>query len=908
MSGTPVQRKAFGISPIWTLPILALAICVWLLYQSFQNAGINITIYFDDASGITEGKTQVVSMGLPIGLVKKVEAELESGRIKTTVEMDKNTESILAEDTIFWVVKPEVSAAKISGLDTILSGSYIGIQPGNSHTQATTFTGLSSPPPISVTTPGLHFFLEADALQSIQAGSGIYYKNIQIGSVQSYGLQQNIKNNAAILISCFIKEQYAHLVKPESHFTNASGISISGKLTNLKFRMESLSSLIMGGIHLETPDEAMDNTPVVSGHTFKLYADLEEANFILPMTLTLASGEGIVEGVTKVIYRGLEAGYVNKIDFSEEGSGTVYAHILLDERAEIILKKGTKFWLAGPEISAGGIKNLSTLVSGPYITFSPGKGEYTDHFEILPEAPALKPLRPGKSFTLISSQPSTLAIGSPVLYKGVQVGEVIDLHLKPNDSNLIYTIFIYQHYLNFLSSHSVFWNNSGIKFKASLKGVEFESSTLSSIIHGGVSFLTPELITNTPIATPQEGDQFTLFEGRREAFKNDPQLRPQGTHFQIISKERNSISVDSPILYKEYKIGRVLDYQLDSDHILFDCLIEPEYEQYLQSNSLFYNVSGIKVSGGLSGISFEAGSLETMFTGGIGLYTPPNSSPTKFKKKYIYSLYENLEEAKTRNHTELQIIFRNVSNLKIGSLVKYHGIEVGKVTAMDINRLPEVNVTIKVAQNMEKYFRTGTQIWLETSEIALPKIRNLDTVVFGPYITFEPGEGKPHRNFIALPSPPAEKPVKSTTGLDLILKSKTLGSLSTGAPVYYRQVQVGRITGYELDTTFKNVLIYVHINNKYSPIIRENTKFWNASGTTIEGGIISGIKFRAESFESIIKGGIALATPEDLQETGNKVSDGHSFTLHDDYKPEWLDWTPDIIVLEREQKKMLLLQ
>ena len=101
------------------------------------------------------------------------------------------------------------------------------------------------------------------------------------------------------------------------------------------------------------------------------------------------------------------------------------------------------------------------------------------------------------------------------------------------------------------------------------------------------------------------------------------------------------------------------------------------------------------------------------------------------------------------------------------------------------------------------------------------------------------------------------------------------------------------------------MLIYLHIDNRYAPIIRENTKFWNASGATVEGGIFSGITFKTESFEAILRGGIALATPEQ-EKSGTPAEDGHRFLLHDDYQSEWLDWIPDIVVLEKEQNTLPL--
>jgi paraquat-inducible protein B len=116
---------------------------------------------------------------------------------------------------------------------------------------------------------------------------------------------------------------------------------------------------------------------------------------------------------------------------------------------------------------------------------------------------------------------------------------------------------------------------------------------------------------------------------------------------------------------------------------------------------------------------------------------------------------------------------------------------------------------------------------------------------------------------------------------------------------------VGKVTDYELSPTFQKVHIFVSIDDRYSPIIRSNTKFWNVSGATIKGGLFSGVTVSTESFEAIMKGGIALATPEDETES-TAVSPGDHFRLHDKAKEKWLDWNPDIILLELEDSKTIL--
>ena len=183
-------------------------------------------------------------------------------------------------------------------------------------------------------------------------------------------------------------------------------------------------------------------------------------------------------------------------------------------------------------------------------------------------------------------------------------------------------------------------------------------------------------------------------------------------------------------------------------------------------------------------------------------------------------------------------------------------------------------------------------------------MKNVETIVFGSYLDFLPGDGPTQYHFNALDAPPRTE-MANIDGLGVILDAKHLGSLSPGSPVYYRQVQVGKVTGYDLSPTFQKVHIFVSIEDRYSALIRSNTKFWNVSGATIKGGLFSGVTVSTESFEAIMRGGIALATPED-EKIGGAAAPGDHFRLHDKAKEKWLDWNPDIILLELEESKAIL--
>jgi paraquat-inducible protein B len=896
MEPAPVFKEKKGISPVWILPILALCICAWIIYTSYQNAGVSITVYFADASGITPGKTQVIARGVPVGTVSEIQPELSNRRVKTVVQMDQSVADLLVEVTLFWVVRPQVSAASVEGLDTLLSGSYIGIQPGTSSKKAQEFTGISSPPPIPKETPGLHIRLRAEKLGSIQNGSEVYYRNVSIGSVTKHTLDQQ---NDSIIIDLFIQPEYSYLVKEGSRFYNASGINIRGKLTNLDIQVESLASLIRGGIVLHTPEQLKNTPTVTDGEMFTLFEDFEAARHGIKMTLQLASSQGISEGKTQVIYRGLVAGVVEKIDFNNDPQQSVTAQIMLDPRAERILRQKTQFWLVRPEISPERVENLDLLLTGPYITFAPGSGEYKDNFKILPEPPPQKPLRPGKEMLLTADKSGSLQRGAPVMYKSKRVGEVLDIDLDDELSRFEIPVYIYQPYHKLVSSDSVFWCEGGISVDASLKGIEIKSNSLGAILRGGISFTTPQL--SRPLKSESsERLEFSLFQSYEDAVAASPKLQKPGYHFRLKTKYPKAYTVGTPIYYKKIKVGRVTGLQLSDDnkHVLLDCFIEQSYKDTVNSSSRFYDISGITFRGDFSGVSVETGALESLVSGGISFFTRKQTAMQT--RNPTYPLYSTKRAAEAIDKIPVIVSFKDAGNLRQGSPVNYKGVEIGKVDGLAFSEnMTDVLVTLSIDKKAATFFREGTRLWLEKAEVNLSGIKNLKNLIFGSYINILPGQGHLQRKFTALSTPPST-PAMIAKGLVLTLTSKHLGSLKIDSPVYYRQIQVGSVVDFRLSPSFENVHIRINIEKPYIPLIRENTRFWKASGAKIEGGLFSGLSVSTESLEALLTGGIALATPENSK-MGSRVLDNHTFHLYEEAEDEWLDWQPSITLLKKEE-------
>ncbi|WP_455219899.1 PqiB family protein, partial [Kaarinaea lacus] len=460
---TAIVRKRSRLNPIWILPIIAAVLGGWLIYKSFVNAPINVTIEFESADGIEIGKTKVSYKGVQFGTVEDIHMNKDMNGVIVVAQLDKEAKPLLKEGTVFWLVSPQVSVSGVSGLETIISGKYIKLRPGSGKYK-TNFVALKIPPKLPKTAPGLHFQLVSDELGSIKDGTIIYYHKIPVGEILNYELSNDGKR---VALNAHVKEQFAHLVRKNTRFWNASGIDISGSLSGFKVRTQSFLSMLSGGIAFDTPENEEDDLPAVNNDNFKLYKDYDEAQTGIMAEIHFKQGRGLVPNKTKVMFEGAEVGIVKDVKFKVENNqfkGAI-AHVMFTPRAERGLVDNTRFWLVKPEISLSGVKGIETLLSGSYIDTQVqdlSKGKPTRTFIALDGPPSMDPLAPGLHFKLTASNLGSVGKGTAIYYKKIPVGKVHDYQLSKSSDEVIISAHIEEQYAHLVKSNSVFYNVSGI--------------------------------------------------------------------------------------------------------------------------------------------------------------------------------------------------------------------------------------------------------------------------------------------------------------------------------------------------------------------------------------------------------------------------------------------------------------
>ncbi len=313
--GVARTRKSFSI--VWLIPIVAALIGGWLAYKALSERGPTITITFQTAEGIESGKTKVKYKNVEIGLVKSIDLKRDLSGIILNVGLNKGSVPYLTEKTRFWVVRARLSANEISGIGTILSGAYIAMDPGKGGKPLRAFKGLENPPVITTGLPGSRFMLQSDKLGSMEPGSPVYFKQIKVGEVEGYKLEDN---GGAVNITVFIHAPHHEFVQKNSRFWNAGGLDIAVDADGLRVNMPSIVSLLVGGIAFDTPVDHGPSDPAEPGTVFPLF-DNYQASLLKVYDIKekwVLNFEDSVRGLSPgapVELKGIQIGQVLDINF-----------------------------------------------------------------------------------------------------------------------------------------------------------------------------------------------------------------------------------------------------------------------------------------------------------------------------------------------------------------------------------------------------------------------------------------------------------------------------------------------------------------------------------------------------------------------------------------------------------------
>ncbi|MDR6475561.1 paraquat-inducible protein B [Burkholderia sp. OAS925] len=267
-------RRGWLPSLVWVVPLIAALIGIALVVKSITERGPAVTISFNNAEGLEPGKTQVKYKDVVIGSVKSITLSKDHSQVQVAVQLSNQADDFAVKDTRFWVVRPRIGASGVTGIGTLLSGAYIGVDAGRSKEARSEFVGLEAPPPVTGDQKGRRFTLHGDSLGSIDIGSPIFYRRVQVGQV--YGLSLD-KDGTGVTMQVFVAAPYDQYVGTNSRWWHASGVNVRLDSNGFVVNTQSLTSILIGGLSFRAPPGQTPGPQAADYSSFHLASDEADA-------------------------------------------------------------------------------------------------------------------------------------------------------------------------------------------------------------------------------------------------------------------------------------------------------------------------------------------------------------------------------------------------------------------------------------------------------------------------------------------------------------------------------------------------------------------------------------------------------------------------------------------------------
>ncbi|MEX2961707.1 MlaD family protein [Microbulbifer sp. TYP-18] len=694
----PEVRRSRGLPLVWLVPLVAALIAVWLLYRDLAQGDIQATILFRTGDGLVGGKTVVKYAGVDIGvvqnfrLVQNAEALGGADGVLAEVAFNPSAAYLLVRGSRFWLVKPEVSITGIRGLETLVSGNYIALEPGNGVPERK-FVAVDKPP-VTVSGEGLRVVLKTPRLGSLSRGSPVYYRQLEVGEVESYQLSED---GTEVEVGVFVRREHAGLVHRGSRFWNSSGVSIEAGIGGVSVDIESLASLLAGGISFYTPKNQLHSPLAKDGAQFKLFKNFEYADAGIPVTLHFERGVEVTPGTTEVFYRGIMVGKVSDAKPSA-GIDGMEVQVMMNPITDDLLSENTRFWMASATLDLSG--GLSELLQGKRIEVDLRRGQRSvREFSARAVAPERDLREPGLHLQLTAKDPGSLQRGAPIHYRRIEVGRVQGMELRKDGTGVTVFAVIQPRYAHLVNSHSRFWNVSGLRAKAGLASVEVEADSLLTLVRGGIAFGN-ELAATGKVAPAPDGARFQLYPNREAALED-------GIRVRIALPSAEGFRQGAPLRYRGIQVGEVEQLQLgqDLDSVWAIAKLYRRGERFARAGTRFWVVAP---QVGLEKVA----NLDTLVTGRYLALEPGGGEPQAEFAALAEAPKVNLAESLQRPGLTVILDASRRGSLSAGSPIYYRQVQVGEVIGYALGELADrVYIYAYIEPRYRPLVRENTVFW-----------------------------------------------------------------------------------------------------------------------------------------------------------------------------------------------------
>ena len=865
------EKKA--VSFIWILPLLILGVLAWISYESYMKKGTNITVVFKSAEGLKEGATTLEYKGLQLGKVTKIDIHDDLKNVKVNILVKSAASKYVAsEGSRFWIRRPTISLTKVSGLSTLVDGLKIEISPKfktekefENTKEKYDFIGLDSRPDDELISNGYYVSLIANDKDSVEVGTPLFYNKYQIGEIVSKDFKFE-----KVFLNAYIYDKYNYLVNKSSKFMLNEALNVSYGPSGLNIEIGSLYSALVGGVTVITAKK--DEKKIEKDEVYTLYAgkdSLEQKEYI---HIKFSSVDGIDKN-TPIIYKGLTIGKLTDLSLN---ANDITSKAFIYKKYKYLLTSNTEFFIQTPELSLEGVKNLGNIIKGNYISLNYKEGEASEVF-VAKNFNENKAYNPSLIYTLKSENLNSITKKSKIYFKNIEVGEVLDYSLTNDFKKVNIKILIKQEYKKLIHNHTLFYDMSS-------KLLELKDFNLDINYHGVKPLLNGAIgIAELRRDKKQTKKSFKLHQSYSEIEKLK-RLHNDGFTIDTYFNNDFKIKKDMAIVYKNQEIGFVKAIKFNSKQSNAKLFIYKEYKKYLNKTSRFYKKGVLDINASLNGIILNMDNYTSLLEGSIVL---ENNSNMLYDK---YHIFASLDEMKDSSNS-ITIIFDDVEGIhEQFSQLTYKGVKVGKVTKVTLNSKQKVLVTAQIFDDYNSFRKEGTIFYLKKPKISLQEISNIGSSVMAVNIgVIKSKKTKYQTKFKGFDTLPSVD--KSYHGTIFKVYSTNASSANVDSPIYYKNVQIGKINNIDLSDDASTVIMDCLVYDKYTKFIRSNSVFYDISGFNMKFSIFSGSKVESNTFTSILKGGLVVVTPYEYEKRAN-IQD--KFILKEELREDWKSISPSI--------------
>jgi paraquat-inducible protein B len=865
------QKKP--VSFIWILPLIILGVLGWIAYESYMKKGTNITIIFKSAEGLKEGVTPLEYKGLQLGKVTQISMHEDLKSVKVNILVKKEAAKYVAnESSQFWIRKPTVSLTKISGLSTLISGHKIELSPKfkteseyEKATEQLFFTGLDTQPNDEFEDDGYYISLIASDRDNVEIGTPIFYNKYQIGEIISKEFKYE-----KVFLSAYIYDKFNYLVNQSSKFVINEALKVNYGASGLNIEVGSLYSALVGGVTVVTPNK--DAKKIEKEEVYTLYAkkdDLRKKEFF-HINFEKANG---IEEKSAIIYKGIEIGRIVSVGLKDEILQTK-AYVYDDYK--YLLTSNSKFFVEEPNISISGVENLGNIVKGNFVSLVYKEGTYRNIFTAVNKKDINKNSASIK-LELYSDSLNSISEKSKIYYKNIEVGKVDSYSLTSDLKKVKIVISIDDEYKDLINDHILFYDMSSKLVEMKALDLNINYSGVEPLLNGAIG------IVGEKRSEKLTKKDFKLYNSYKDVEKLK---RVYNSGFTIDAYYDNDfeIKANMAIIYKNQEIGFVEDIKFDDKKSRVSLFIYTPFKKYITEKSRFYKKGIVNLKASLNGVLFEVDNFTSLLEGSIHLDT---SSDITY---HYHEIFPSVDEMKNSSNS-VTILFDDVEGVQENfSQLTYKGVNVGKVTKVSLNENQKVEVKAILYENYASFAKKGTLYYLKKPRISLQEIANVGSAVMAVNIgVIKSTNSKIQTRFEGLEDQPSVE--KSHFGTVFQVEDSTASSVNVDAPVYYKNVQIGKVSKVDLNSDGSKVIVDCLIDDKYKKFVRKNSEFYDISGFEMKFSIFSGSKIESNTFTSLLKGGIVVVTPYEYNDI---ASSKDKFILNKTLREDWKSISPSI--------------